>query len=161
MSDANAPQTPTPSEPEVASEVSVSPETRSLVEQRLPEESDEIKYHLMALIDAIKRRAETQLNSTEDITRDACLTAMRQAQETLQKTGSLFEEQRSTLERSIAEIEDAATKRWETLVSNLQKMGNRFDRAANAAWKILTEPDAEPKPEAAAASESTTPASDA
>jgi len=157
MSDANAPQEPTPAELEAASETSVSPETRSLVEQRLPEESDEIKYHMMALIEAIKRRAETQMNSAEEITRDAYVTAMRQAQDTLQKTSALFEEQRSTLERSIADIEDAATKRWETLVSDLQKVGNRFDRAVNAAWKILTEPDAEPKSEAAAASEPTPP----
>ncbi|NJO20341.1 MAG: hypothetical protein HC838_10300 [Spirulinaceae cyanobacterium RM2_2_10] len=123
---------------------SISPETRSLVEQRLPEESDEVKYHMMALIDAIKRRAETEINSAGDITRDGYVTAMRQAQETLQKTGDFFNEQRASLEDSIADVEDLATKRWETLLADAQKVGNRLDRAVNAAWKILTEPDSEP-----------------
>ena len=95
----------------------------------------------MALIDAIKQRAETQINSAEDITRDAYVSALRQAQDTLQKTGELFEEQRSTLERSLAGIEDVATKRWETLLSDIQAVGNRLDRAVNAAWQILTEPE--------------------
>ncbi len=138
MSETNTPPTPPPT---AEGSETVSPETRSLVEQRLPEESDEIKQHLMALIDAIKQRAETQINSAEDITRDAYVSALRQAQDTLQKTGELFEEQRSTLERSLAGIEDVATQRWETLLSDIQAMGNRLDRAVNAAWQILTEPE--------------------
>ncbi len=142
MSDANTP--PETSTPESSTGTgrdssAVSPETRSMVEQRMPEESDEIKHHMTALIDAIKRRAETQMNSAEDISRDAYVTAMRQAQDTLQKTGDFFEEQRSSLEQSIAGIEDTATKNWETLLADVQKVGDRFDRAIHAAWTILTE----------------------
>lgn len=119
----------------------VSPETQALVEQNMPDESDDIKRHAMALVDAIKRRAETQIESTETMTREAYVEAMRQAQDSLERTGSFFEEQRKTVERNISDVENQATQNWEKLVSDVKKMGNRFDRAVNAAWQELTKED--------------------
>lgn len=120
----------------------VSPETRALVERSLPGESDEVQYHAMALIEAIKKRAETQMQATGDMTRENYISAMRQAQSTLETTGSFFTEQRHTLATTLSQIEDQANKNWETLISDVQKVGNRIDRAINAAWQVLTESDA-------------------
>lgn len=138
MSEANE---PTPNEPTPNETVrpEVSPETQALVERQLPGESDEVKYHMMALVEAIKKRAESQIESTGDMTREAYVEAMRQAQSSFNKTGEFFDEQRQALEKSIADIEDRTTKTWDTLLDDAKKVGNRFERAVNAAWQILTE----------------------
>ncbi|MDB9312902.1 hypothetical protein PN462_07300 [Spirulina sp. CS-785/01] len=119
----------------------INPETRALVDQKMPNESDEIRYHMMSLIDAIKQQTEDQLESAGDMTREAYVEAMRQAQNTLQNTGLLLDEQRESLEKTITGIEDTATQQWETFVNEFQNFSDRFERAVDAAWKILTEPE--------------------
>lgn len=130
--DAQQPETPT---------VEVSEETKALVENKMPEESDEIKYHTMALIEAIKKQAQESLESAGEIGRENYVNTMRQAQTTLKNTGLLFDEQWDSLETTIQGLEDTATKNWESLLSDMKKWGDRVDRAVNEAWKILTEPE--------------------
>ncbi|WP_272120591.1 MULTISPECIES: hypothetical protein [Spirulina] len=141
MSEANFSQDTQPME---SSASDVSPETKALVEDKMPQESDEIKHHVMALIDAIKKQAQTQIEAAGDVTRDVYVTAMRQAQDTLKNTGLLLDDQRENLDHSIEGLENTAAKNWELLVNDMQKFGDRVDRAVNAAWQILTEPE-EPK----------------
>lgn len=138
MSEANFSQDTQPME---SSASDVSPETKALVEDKMPQESDEIKYHVMALIEAIKKQAQTQIETAGDMTRDVYVTAMRQAQDTLKNTGLLLDDQRENLDHSIEGLENTAAKNWELLVSDMQKFGDRVDRAVNAAWQILTEPE--------------------
>ncbi|MBP0018553.1 MAG: hypothetical protein J7647_13510 [Cyanobacteria bacterium SBLK] len=121
--------------------VEVSEETKTLVENKMPEESDEIKYHTMALIEAIKKQAQASLESAGEIGRDNYVNTMRQAQTTLKNTGLLFDEQWESLDKTIQGLEDTATKNWESLLSDMKKWGDRVDRAVNEAWKILSEPD--------------------
>ncbi|MGK7927065.1 MAG: hypothetical protein AB4290_17780 [Spirulina sp.] len=124
--------------------VEVSAETKALVENKMPEESDEIKYHTMALIEAIKKQAQNSLESAGEIGRENYVNTMRQAQTTLKNTGLLFDEQWESLDKTIQGLEDTATKNWESLLNDMKKWGDRLDRAVNEAWKILTEPDSEP-----------------
>jgi hypothetical protein len=119
----------------------VSMETKALVETKMSGESDEIKYHTMALIEAIKKQAQSSLESAEEMGRENYVNTMRQTQTTLKNTGLLFDEQWESLEQTIAGIEDTATKNWESLLNDMKKWGDRFDRAVNEAWKILTEPE--------------------
>lgn len=128
----NDPQTETPAS-------DVSPETKALVDEKLPAESDEIKYHLTALIDAIKKQAQTQIESAGDSTREVYVSAMRQAQETLKRTGIVLDDQRSNIDSYVTNVEDIASQNWENLLQDFQKWGDRVDRAFNAAWRILTE----------------------
>ncbi|MEA5420807.1 hypothetical protein VB712_16360 [Spirulina sp. CCNP1310] len=128
--------------PETATEVSA--ETKALVEDNMPQESDEIKHHVMALIEAIKKQSQSQIETAGDMTREVYVNAMRQAQETLKNTGLLLDNQRETLDSSISSLEDTATQKWEAIVSDMQKFGDRLDRAVNTAWQILTEPETKP-----------------
>lgn len=133
--------TNSPSDPKDPKTIDVSPETKALVEQKMGDEPDDIKYHMMALIEAIKNRASVQLESTGEMTKEAYVSAMQQAKETLNRTEDFFQEQKNSLTQTIDDVEDTATQRWEGLLQDMKEVGNRLDRAVSAAWKILTEPD--------------------
>lgn len=132
-------------DPKTTAIVEVSPETKALVDEQMADEPDEIKQHMMALVEAIKKRATSQLESTGEMTREAYVNALQQAKETLNKTESFFHDRKTSLEQSIDEIEDTANQRWESLVQDMKEMGDRLDRAISTAWKILTEPSEETK----------------
>jgi ElaB/YqjD/DUF883 family membrane-anchored ribosome-binding protein len=132
-------------DPKTTALAEVSPDTKALVEEKMGDESDEIKQHMMALMEAIKKRATSQLESTEEMTREVYVSALQQARETLNKTEDFFHDRKTLLERSIEEVENTANQRWESLVQEMKEMGDRLDRAVSTAWKILTEPSEEEK----------------
>jgi Zn-dependent oligopeptidase len=132
-------------DPKTTAIVEVSPDTKALVDEKMTDEPDEIKQHMMALVEAIKKRATTQLESTEEMTRESYVSALQQAKETLNKTEDFFHDRKTLLEQSIDEIENTANQRWESLVQEMKEMGDRLDRAVSTAWKILTEPSTEPE----------------
>lgn len=136
MSDANLSNDPKPNETPATD---VSPETKAIVDEKLPQESDEIKQHLMALIDAIKRQTQTQMEAAGDVTRDVYVNTMRQAQETLKQSGLVLDDQWNSIESSVSGIESLASKNFDVVFKDFQKWGDRMDRAFNAAWEILTE----------------------
>ncbi|NEO86512.1 MAG: hypothetical protein F6J87_19965 [Spirulina sp. SIO3F2] len=136
MSEANLPNDPQPNETPASD---VSPETKAIVDEKLPQESDEIKQHLMALIDAVKRQTQTQLETAGDVTRDVYVNTMRQAQETLKNSGLVLDDQWNSIESSVSGIESLASKNFDVVFKDFQKWGDRMDRAFNAAWQILTE----------------------
>lgn len=136
MSEANLPNDPQTNE---TSASDVSPETKAMVEDQLTQESDEIKYHVTALIEAIKKQTQSQIETTGDVTREVYVSAMRQAQETLKKTGFVLDDQWNSIENSVSGVENMASKNWDVMMKDFQKWGDRMDRAFNAAWEILTE----------------------
>ncbi len=117
----------------------VSEETKSLVEQKMPNETDAIKQKMGELVDLIKGQAEAELRSAEGITREAYIKAMNEAKATLNKTQAFFQDQEKAVDKSIHELGDAANRKWEGFVADLKQMGDRVDRAVNAAWKELSE----------------------
>jgi flagellar capping protein FliD len=128
-------------DPKDVKTIDVSAETKALVEQKMGDEPDDIKHHMMALIEAIKHRASEQLEATGEMTKETYVSAMRQAKDTLNKTEGFFQEQKNSLSQTIDDVENTTTQRWETMLQDMKEMGNRLDRAVSAAWKILTEPD--------------------
>ncbi len=123
--------------------VPVSEETKALVEQKVIDEPDEIKQKMGELIELIKKRAESEIQSTENLTRETYIKAIDQAQDTLKKTEDFFAEQQKSLEQYIKELDDRANQNWENFINDWKKMGNRLDRAIDAAWKTLTTPEVE------------------
>ncbi|NES71859.1 MAG: hypothetical protein F6K24_44990 [Okeania sp. SIO2D1] len=121
--------------------VPVSEETRDLVEEKMPNESDEIKQKLGELIDVIKKQAEEEIQATGEMTRETYVDAISQAQDTLKKVEDFFSEQQNSLEENLKNLSNEATKEWESFTAEVKEMGDRLDRAVNAAWKILTEED--------------------
>lgn len=123
--------------------VPVSDDTKALVEKNMPNESDEVKQKFGELVEAIKRQATKEMESAETMSREAYVKAIEEAQMTLKKAQDFFQQQEQTLETNIDNVRNEATQQWEKLQADVQSMGNRVERAINAAWTILTEPESE------------------
>ena len=117
----------------------VSEATKALVEQKLPEQPDEIKQKMGELVELIKKQAESELEAAESITRETYVNAIANAKATLKKTETFFAEQEQTLQQKIQELNTQADREWESFVGDVKNMGDRIERAINAAWKALTE----------------------
>lgn len=115
----------------------VSEETQALVNQKMANESDEIKQKAGELVDLIKKRAESELSAADQITRETYHQAISQAKATLNQTETFFQEQGNALDQSLKELNDDASRKWDTFVAELKGMGDRFDKAVNSAWAAL------------------------
>lgn len=118
-----------------------SEETKQLVDKRMPEESDEVKQKFAELIEAIKRQAANEAEAAGEMTRESYLQAVARAKATLNTAQGFFLEQEQALQRNMDEFRDEATQRWEEMMRELEKVSNRFERAVETAWTILTEPE--------------------
>lgn len=132
---------PVPVSEEDSQIVPVSDETRALVDKNMPNESDEVKQKFGELVEAIKRQATREIESAETMSKEVYVDAFEQAQKTLQTAQDFFYQQEQTLEAHVDQIRNEATQQWEKILADMQDMGSRVDRAINAAWTILTEPD--------------------
>ena len=126
-----------PTVPKESALVEVSEDTRSLVNQNMTNESDEVKNETMALIEAIKRRAQSEAKGAGDLTRDTYLAAVRQAREVIEQD-KLFDKER--IEYSFKLLQMDAEKNWEAIVKEVASFGDRLADAAKAAWETLTAP---------------------
>ncbi len=126
-----------PTVPKESALVEVSEDTKALVDTNMPNESDEVKNETMALIEAIKRRAQSEAKGAGDLTRDTYLTAVRQAREAIEQN-KLFDPDR--IEDSFKLLQMDAEKNWEAIVKEVASFGDRLADAAKAAWDTLTAP---------------------
>lgn len=131
-------ETPKPFKVSPDESATVSDETKAIVEKNLPHESDEVKQKFGELIDAIKRQATRELESVEDISRETYVKAIENAQQTLNRAQAFLQTQEEALEANVNQIKDEASQKWEQTLADIRAMGDRVDRAINAAWKILT-----------------------
>ncbi|MGB5897897.1 MAG: hypothetical protein WBG66_06835 [Geitlerinemataceae cyanobacterium] len=106
----------------------MSPKTRSLVDEKMPDESDEITQHMMAGLETIKARATSQLETTGKMTGEADVGALGQAQETLNKTEEFFHDRTIDEIDALKEMGDPGQSgcqyRWE----NSHRTGRRRNR---------------------------------
>lgn len=117
--------------------VEYSAETNALVEQNMPDESDVVKQETKALIEAIKRRAQSEAKGAGELTRDTYLTAVRQARETIEQN-KIFDPDR--IEYTVKLMQMDAEKNWDALLKEVSVLGDRLSDAAKAAWDVLTAP---------------------
>ena len=126
-------------EPKVT--VEISPQTNEMVQSQMAGESEEVKNETAALIEAIKRRAQAEAQSAGTLTRETYLNAVRQARETIEQNQLI---ERANIENAFEMIQNEATKNFESVVAEVQELGDRLQAAAKAAWDVLTAP--RPKP---------------
>ena len=126
-----------PTVPKESALVEISEDTKALVDTNMPNESDEVKNETMALIEAIKRRAQSEAKGAGDLTRDTYLAAVRQAREAIEQN-KLFDPDR--IEDSFQLLQMDAQKNWEAIVKEVATFGDRLADAAKAAWETLTAP---------------------
>jgi len=115
--------------------ITVSSQTNSLVDQELANETDAVKRETKALIEAIKKRAQSEVQGAGDFTRDAYLNAVKQARDTIEHTKIFDPEQ---LERSLDLIQKEAEKNLQAIIKETNELGDRLNEAAKAAWTVLT-----------------------
>jgi hypothetical protein len=115
----------------------VSEETKALVEQEMPEETNAIKRETMELIETIKRKAQAEAQKAGEFTRDSYLEAVRKVRQDVEGT-NLFDPDR--IAESIRLMQGDVEKNWESLVKEVTSLGDRLAEAAQAAWDKLTTP---------------------
>ena len=114
--------------------VPVSPETDALVEKEMAGESDQIKAETKALVEAIRKRAQSEIENAQTLTQDAYLNAVRSAREAIEKN-KLLDPKR--IEHSVEMIQRDAQENWQKTVDEISALGDRLQEAAQAAWDIL------------------------
>lgn len=132
-------------QPDTTAIVEVSPEADALVETEMANESEEVKRETKALIDAVRKRAQSDAQSAGDFTRDTYLNAVRQLRETIEQN-KLFDADQ--VERSFELVQQEAEKNWNAIAKEVSDFGDRLSEAAKVAWDILTHPhsdDSTPK----------------
>ncbi|MGL5793368.1 MAG: hypothetical protein ACRC06_03000 [Waterburya sp.] len=132
MTDQNS--TPNTPENKETSLVPVSPETNALVEQEMAGESDQLKAETKALVEAIRKRAQSEIENAQTLTQDAYLTAIRSARKAVENN-SLLDPKR--IEHSVEMIQRDAQENWQKTADEIAALGDRLQEAAQAAWDIL------------------------
>jgi hypothetical protein len=109
----------------------------NLVKEDKPEQTSEIKHETVALIEAIKTKAQSEAQKAGDFTRETYLESVRKAKEQIE-TMNLFDSER--IEESIKHVQAEVEKDWDGLVKRITEVGDRVSDAAKAAWEALTAP---------------------
>ncbi|HEY9667393.1 MAG TPA: hypothetical protein V6C91_11345 [Coleofasciculaceae cyanobacterium] len=99
--------------------------------------SDEVKNETMALIEAMRMRAQAEAQGAGNLARDTYLTAVKQAREAIEQN-KIFDPDR--IEYSFKLLQMDAEKNWEAVVKEVSTFGDRLADAAKAAWDALTAP---------------------
>lgn len=115
----------------------ISAQTNKLVETEMAGETEDIKQETAALIDALKKRAQTEAQNAGTLTREAYINAVRKARLTLEENDLI---KRDRIEHSFELIQREAEKNWESIVKEVAEIGDRLADAAKAAWEALTAP---------------------
>ena len=122
------------SETKATTIVTVSPETDALVEKEMAGESRQIKQETKALVEAIKKRAQSEIDNAQTLTRDAYLKSVRSAREAIEKN-ELLDPKR--IEHSVEIVKKDARENWQKIVDEIGDLGDRLQEAAQTAWDIL------------------------
>lgn len=117
--------------------VEISPQTTEMVESQMAGESQDVKDETAALIEALKRRAQAEAQSAGTLTRETYLSAVRQARETIEQNQLI---ERARIENAFEMVQSEATKNFESIIAEVQELGDRLQAAAQAAWDVLTAP---------------------
>ena len=114
--------------------VPVSSQTNALVEQEMAGESDQLKEETKALIEAIKKRAQSEIKNAQTLTKDAYLNAVRRAREAIEQN-QLLDPKR--IEHSVEMIQRDTQENWQKTVDEMAALGDRLQEAAQVAWETL------------------------
>ena len=86
------------------------------------------------VIDAIKTRAQAQIQDAGEVSREAYLKAVRQAREAVEQNKFV---ERSRVEQAVEEIHKQADKNWHIVVGEIESIGTRLKETATSAWSKL------------------------
>ncbi|MBW4553481.1 MAG: hypothetical protein KME35_20560 [Aphanocapsa sp. GSE-SYN-MK-11-07L] len=87
-------------------------------------ELEQVKEATKALVEALKRLAETQIATVSNLPKEVS----------------------QNVEQKVKEIQTEADKTWQTVVQQVGEIDDRVIRASKAAWEILSAPPEPPHP---------------
>ncbi|WP_445637923.1 Histidine kinase [Nostoc sp. DSM 114161] len=119
--------------------VEISSQTDELVEIEMAGESDEVKRETKALIEALRRRAQTEADSAGTLTHETYLNTVRRARELIEGR-KVIERDRLQLENAWVVIQDEAQRNWYLMMKDLVDFNYRLQKAAKAAWEAFNHP---------------------
>ncbi|PZD70981.1 hypothetical protein C1752_08642 [Acaryochloris thomasi RCC1774] len=132
-----SPSPPEPSIPRDLAIVKVSPETDALVERDMPDAEESVKQETKNLVEALKRKAQAEVQGAQNVALDTYLAAVQTAKEAVNETQLIDPKQ---IERSANLLAQDAQDNWQGMVDEMTLLGDRLAEAAQAAWDVLTRP---------------------
>jgi hypothetical protein len=117
--------------------VEVTPETKALIEQEMPDASTQVQQETMALFEAIKRRAQAEIQGASKFTTEAYLSAVEQARESIERD-RLMDPERIAYTIKLMEMD--AKQNWEKILGEMTDLGDRLAQSAKEAWESLFPP---------------------
>ena len=87
------------------------------------------------VVDAIKTRAQAQVQDAGEVSREAYLKAVRQAREAVEQNKLI---ERDRIEHAVDRIHTEAEKNWHVVVAEIESLGVRLTDAAKSAFQALT-----------------------
>ncbi|MBE9096617.1 hypothetical protein [Tychonema sp. LEGE 07203] len=113
-------------------------ENKSIAKDRMKEAVSLIKKESeknWLVLDAIKTRAQAQVQDAGEVSREAYLKAVRQAREAVEQNKLV---ERSRIEQAVDDIQKQTEKNWHVVVGEIESLGARLKETAKSAWNSLT-----------------------
>ncbi|MBE9119349.1 hypothetical protein IQ269_00645 [Tychonema sp. LEGE 07199] len=113
-------------------------ENKSIAKDRMKEAVSLIKKESeknWLVLDAIKTRAQAQVQDAGEVSREAYLKAVRQAREAVEQNKLV---ERSRIEQAVDDIQKQTEKNWHVVVGEIESLGTRLKETAKSAWNSLT-----------------------
>jgi uncharacterized protein YchJ len=87
------------------------------------------------VVDAIKTRAQSQVQDAGEVSREAYLKAVRQAREAVEQNKFI---ERDRIDQAVDQIQKETEKNWHVVVGEIESIGTRLTDASKSAWNALT-----------------------
>ncbi|MEZ2320831.1 MAG: hypothetical protein ACBR15_17720 [Microcoleus sp.] len=87
------------------------------------------------VVDAIKTRAQSQVQDAGVVSREAYLKAVRQAREAVEQNKLI---ERDRIEQAVDQIQKQTEKNWHVVVGEIESIGSRLTDASKSAFQALT-----------------------
>ncbi len=113
-------------------------ENKSTAKDRMTEAVSLIKKESeknWLVLDAIKTRAQAQVQDAGEVSREAYLKAVRQAREAVEQNKLI---ERDRIEQAVDDIQKHTEKNWHVVVGEIESLGTRLKETAKSAWSALT-----------------------
>jgi len=113
-------------------------ENKSIAKDRMTEAVSLIKKESeknWLVLDAIKMRAQAQVQDAGEVSREAYLKAVRQAREAVEQNKLI---ERDRIEQAVDDIQKQTEKNWHVVVGEIESIGTRLAETAKSAWNALT-----------------------
>ncbi|MEG4286561.1 hypothetical protein QUB68_25865 [Microcoleus sp. A006_D1] len=113
-------------------------QNKSIAKERMTEAVSLLKKESeknWLVVDAIKTRAQAQVQEAGEVSRETYLKAVRQAREAVEQNKLI---ERDRIDQAVDHIHKETEKNWHVVVGEIESIGTRLKETAKSAWNALT-----------------------